>query len=166
MRLRAVDGNVVGIPDPDGRHVNLQFSRWAGCPICNLHVASYRRRAPELADAGIAIVMVFHSPAQDIIDLRGDLPFPLIADPDRILYKRFGVGKSPLFLAHPKAWRAFRREAQQGNKAQRVHGGVLGLPAEFLIDPAGNILHAHYGRHADDSLSVDDILTFTNNARR
>jgi peroxiredoxin len=156
-RLPTVDGGTIDVPHPH-QLTHLYFSRWAGCPICNMHIASYRRRADELRAANISVVMIFHSPAQDIIDLRGDLPFPLVADPDRTLYRAFGVGKSPLFLTHPQAWKAFRREAAQGNKAERVHGGVMGLPADFLIEPNGRLLAAHYGRHADDSLSVDDLL--------
>jgi hypothetical protein len=32
------------------------------------------------------------------------------------------------------------------------------LPAEFIIDPRGRVIAAHRGRHADDSLRVDDVL--------
>ena len=156
-RLRTVDGATIDVPQA-GERTHLYFSRWARCPICNMHIASFRRRAEELRAANIAVVMIFHSPAQDIIDLRRDLPFPLVADPDRTLYRAFGVGKSPLFITHPRAWNALRREAAQGNKAERVHGGVMGLPADFLIEPNGTLLAAHYGRHADDSLTVDDLL--------
>lgn len=75
LAWRAVDGVPVRIPDPAGRVVNLQFSRFAGCPVCNTHLAAYRLRAPELARAGVAVVVVFHSLAADATDLRGDLPF-------------------------------------------------------------------------------------------
>jgi peroxiredoxin len=154
-----IDASPIHIPDLEGRIVHLQFSRWAGCPICNMHVASFRRRAQEIERAGIVEVMVFHSPAQDIRDLRGDLPFALVADPSKVYYKAFGVQQSPFFLFHPRAFRALRSEAKQGNKAQRIHGGVFGLPADFVIDPTGRLIAAHYGQHADDSLSVDQILT-------
>ncbi len=157
---RAVDQSPIEIPDPDGKVVHLQFSRWAGCPICNMHLASYRRRAGDLERAGVQEVIVFHSPEKDIIDLRGDLPFRLVADPTKTCYRAFGVGTSPFFLFHPKAFHAFRTEARQGRTAQRIHGGVFGLPADFVIDPSGRIIAAHYGRHADDSLPVDAVLKF------
>ncbi len=35
---------------------------------------------------------------------------------------------------------------------------MLGLPADFLIDPDGRVLAAHYGTHANDQWSVDDLL--------
>jgi hypothetical protein len=38
-------------------------------------------------------------------------------------------------------------------------GGRYGLPADFLISPEGIVLEAHYGEHADDQWSVDDVLS-------
>ncbi|HEX6392408.1 MAG TPA: hypothetical protein VFZ97_03140, partial [Acidimicrobiales bacterium] len=37
-------------------------------------------------------------------------------------------------------------------------GGRLGLPAEFLIAPDGRITALHYGRHAYDQWTVDELL--------
>ncbi len=39
-----------------------------------------------------------------------------------------------------------------------MKGGRSGLPADFLVDGEGVVLAAHYGTHADDSWSVDDVL--------
>ena len=35
---------------------------------------------------------------------------------------------------------------------------MLGLPADFLIAPDGRVLAAHYGSHADDQWSLDELL--------
>ncbi len=156
----AVDGRSVEIPDPQGRTVHIQFSRWAGCPICNTHLANFRKRAAELEANSIIEVAVFHSPADDIVDLRGDLPFALIADPDKKRYRSFGVRESPLFWFHPRAFWRLISEAAMGRTAERVHGGVFCLPADFIIDGVGTLRAAHYGRHADDAMSVDEVLTF------
>jgi peroxiredoxin len=151
-------GTTTTIPDAGGSLVNLQFSRWAGCPICNMHLASFRSRAREIEDAGVKVVVVFHSPEEDVIELRGDIPFALIPDPDKRYYRAFGVEQSAFFLMSKKAFASLRREAKQGHRAQRIRGGVLGLPASFIIDKNGAVLAAHYGRHADDNLGVDDVL--------
>jgi peroxiredoxin len=153
-----IGGTTVAIPDKGGAIVNLQFSRWAGCPICNMHLASFRARAAELERAGVKVVIVFHSPSIDIEELRGDLPFALVADPQRRYYRAFGVGRSPSALLNRQAFASLRREARQGRRAERVHGGVWGLPAEFIIGPKGEVIVAHRGRHADDNLGVDDVL--------
>jgi hypothetical protein len=39
-----------------------------------------------------------------------------------------------------------------------LHGGPLGLPADFLIAPDGTVLARHYGNHAYDQWSVDQLL--------
>ena len=159
-------GPFTTIPDPHDQMVNLQFSRFAGCPICNLHLASYRKRAAELQQAGIKVVIVFHSPAGDVADLRGDLPFALVPDPDRRYYREFGVGRSPFSLLNSVAFATLRSEAKAGRRAQRVHGGPFGLPADFVIDQTGKVIVAHYGKHADDTLSVDDVLAAAMASRR
>ena len=164
LTCEAIDGRAVSIPDPSTRFVLLCFSRWAGCPICNMHLASYKRRVQELEACGILVVIVFHSPTKDVRELRGDLPFTLVADPEKRLYRAFGVGRSLLFAAYPKAFRALRSEAAQGRKAERIHGGILGLPADFLIDRHGKFIAAHYGVHADDSLDVDEVFSLVHAA--
>jgi hypothetical protein len=43
QRFETISGEQVGIPDPSGL-VHLQFRRFAGCPVCNLHLHSMMRR--------------------------------------------------------------------------------------------------------------------------
>ena len=62
--LTALSGTVQ-IPDPT-RLVHLQLRRFAGCPICNLHLRSFARRHDELVRAGTVEVAVFHSSAEDL----------------------------------------------------------------------------------------------------
>ena len=81
--LTAVDGSKIPIPDPN-RLIHLQFRRFAGCPICNLHLREIVRRHEEIAAAGIREVVIFHSPATELVDY--DLPFAVIADPGKHLY--------------------------------------------------------------------------------
>jgi hypothetical protein len=39
-----------------------------------------------------------------------------------------------------------------------IGGGPLGLPAEFLIAPSGQIKAVKYGTHAYDQWSVDELI--------
>ena len=43
QELNTVSGAAVRIPDPQ-KVVHLQFRRFAGCPICNVHLQSVVRR--------------------------------------------------------------------------------------------------------------------------
>ena len=60
LELTASSGQPVVIPDPAGDFVHLQFRRFAGCPICNLHLRSIVRRYDEIRSHGIREVVVFH----------------------------------------------------------------------------------------------------------
>src|SRR5438552_10101835 len=100
--LESVTGGSIKLPDPN-RLVHLQFRRFVDCPICNTHIANLRRRAHEIEAAGIKEVIVFHSSAKSIRSHQKDVPFVLVGDPKKALYKEFGVEASLRFLSR-KAW--------------------------------------------------------------
>ncbi|MFI6866608.1 peroxiredoxin-like family protein [Nocardia sp. NPDC050406] len=157
---QAIDGTEISIPDPE-RLVHLQFRRFAGCPICHLHLRTVARRHDEIAAVGVAEIVVFHSDAPALRRYQADLPFAVIADPERALYTEFGVDSSPMVVVDPRAWAA----AAKGVLHQRSLTGALGLgedhfgrPADFLVAPDGRVLARKYGSHADDQWPVDEIL--------
>src|SRR5215472_10488575 len=102
-QLTAVSGEPVKIPDP-AKLVHLQFARFAGCPICNLHLRSFVRRSGEIAGAGIREIVVFHSSDEKLRKYESDLPFTLIGDPGKRLYRQFGVESALRALVHPRMW--------------------------------------------------------------
>ncbi|MFG1785069.1 peroxiredoxin-like family protein [Rhodococcus oryzae] len=164
--LTTIGGDRIALPDPSGL-THLQFRRFAGCPICNVHLASIARRHDEIRAAGIREVVVFHSPAEHMRPHQGRLPFAAIADPDKVLYAAFGVGSAARAVLHPSAWTAPLRPRTWAVVAKGVRAGglptphgqtVLGLPADFLIGPDGTVWAVRYGRHAADHWSVDEIL--------
>lgn len=165
--LVSVSGEGATIPDCR-RLVHLQFRRFAGCPVCNLHLQSFRRRFMEIVAAGVREVVVFHSTADELRPYAADLPFPVIADPDKRLYREFGAESSLRALLDPRAWPAIVRgvahsrvaiiAAGQPVPSLTPKGGRLGLPADFLITPDGRLAACNYGRHADDQWSVDDVV--------
>ncbi len=165
--LTTISGSSVSVPDPE-RYVHLQFRRFAGCPICDLHLRSFARRHEELVRAGVQEVVVFHSPVAELKIHASDLPFALIADPEKRLYAEFGVGMSARSLLDPRVWGAVVRgvslrlfEMLLGPKsapALRIIGGRLGLPADFLIASDGAVVASKYGTYAYDQWSVDQLL--------
>ena len=96
--LEAVTGEPIKLPDPN-RLVHLQFRRFVDCPICNTHIAELRGRAREIEAAGIKEVIVFHSSAKSIRSYQKDVPFVLVGDPKKALYKEFGVETSLGFMS-------------------------------------------------------------------
>jgi len=171
--LVTVSGEAVPVPDPD-RLVHLQLRRFAGCPICNVHLQSTVRRHHEIANAGVREVVVFHSTVDELRRYVGELPFAVVGDPTKSLYDEFGVGSSPRSVLDPRAlppalvslvrhgyWR------NRGGKPvanPRPTGGHLGLPADFLIGSNGRIVACKRGIHANDQWSVDEMLAHAYNA--
>ncbi|UJW29134.1 AhpC/TSA family protein [Saccharothrix sp. AJ9571] len=158
-----VDGEPVAIPLA-GRLVHLQFRRFAGCPVCNVHLRSVTRRHAELSAAGVLEVAVFHSPEEELRRHTADIPFAVVADPGKRLYREFGVEAGRRALLDPRAWLPVLRSIATGLlrrdrlPAPKQEHGRLGLPADFLIAGDGTVLAAKYGEHINDQWSVDEVL--------
>jgi hypothetical protein len=165
--LTTIRAEQVGVPAPD-LLTHLQFRRYAGCPICNLHLRSVAQRYDEIVAAGICEIAVFHSSVRDMLPHQGALPFAVVADPERTLYTEFGVESSLRAVLHrramaaplhPAAWAVVARGIRGGGSPLPARGdGVLGLPADFLIASDGMLKAVKYGHHASDHWSVDELL--------
>jgi peroxiredoxin len=165
--LEALSGRV-RVPDAT-RLVHLQLRRYAGCPICSLHLRSFARRHDEIASAGVVEVAVFHSSSKDLAKVHMDQPFAVVPDPERRLYKELGVGTSRSAMANPRVWFAAARAIGSGAATHRGIGtadGSFGLPGDFLICSDGRIVASYRGLHADDQWSVDELLHIVELYRR
>ena len=170
LELTSVASRRVGIPD-ERRLVHLQFRRFAGCPICHLHLRSFVRRHSELEAASIREVVVFHSAKQDLLPYAGQFPFDLVADPDKRVYAEFGVESAARALLDPRAWTSILRgvirslgaivRKKEAIPTLHPKGGRWGLPADFLIATDGKVLARKYGAHADDQWSVEELLALS-----
>jgi hypothetical protein len=96
-----------------------------------------------------------------------ELPFTVVADPGKDLYRTLGVESSPRAIFNPRFWlRVPAVVAQVARTVRRSHraaplrprGGQLGLPADFLFDSRGRVVAVKYGLHASDQWSVDQLL--------
>lgn len=169
LTLAATSGRSERLPDPAGQYVHLQLRRFAGCPICNLHLGSIVARHDEIRAHGIREVVVFHATAAELAKHEIEMPFSLIPDPGRELYRRLGVERGPRSLVSVRALGAAlagltaalgSRSTKRGALGPvKPTGGRFGLPADFLIAPDGKIAALKYGEHAYDQWTVDELLT-------
>ncbi|MFF8411885.1 peroxiredoxin-like family protein [Streptomyces omiyaensis] len=167
--LAPVVGPPLVVPDPE-RAVHAQFRRFAGCPVCHLHLRSVARRHEEIERAGIREVVLFHSPVEELRAHAAHLPFAVVADPGKELYRAFGVEAHRRALLDPRGWPGIVKgvcgataELLRGRgrlPAASQPGGRIGLPADFLIAPDGRVAAAKYGEHIDDQWSVDELLAY------
>lgn len=165
--LNTLTGQRVPVPDR-AQLVHLQFRRFAGCPICDLHLRSFVRRQPELAAANVRLVVLFHSSAEELRKYVTDLPLTLVPDPDKRTYAEFGVMAARRALSDPRVWLSILISVLYVSYRILFHGkrppplttsnGRFGLPADFLIAPDGPVIASKYGEHADDQWSVDELL--------
>lgn len=159
MTLVNIHGVEVSIPNTKSKFTHLQFRRFAGCPICNLHLQTIIQRHKEIEAAGISEVVVFHSPNSSLLLYQGKFPFNVIGDPEKKLYAQFGVGASVFAILDVRSWPAIAKGNSDKNKpTAEPEGGVTGLPADFLINAEGKIVASHYGRHSYDQWTVDELL--------
>jgi len=167
--LLTIQSKVIQVPD-EHRVIHLQFRRFAGCPVCDLHLYEIVRRHDRILAASIKEVVVFHTDRKELLRYADDLPFAVIADPDKQLYAEFGVESGRRALLDPRSWipiaRGVLRSMQtifQGKHVPPVNpqGGRFGLPADFLIASDGLILASKYGSHAYDQWSVDELLALS-----
>jgi len=138
---------------------HLQFRRFAGCPMCNLHIHSFVQRNDELLTRGIQEVAVFHSSRKALLEHFAAAPFALIADPEKSLYAAFGVEASIHSILHPRSWLpAVQGLLRHGMSLPGRGESTLGLPADFLIGKDGRVLACKYGSHAYDQWTVNELL--------
>jgi peroxiredoxin len=161
ISITNIHGLKVSVPDSDGRWTHVQFRRFAGCPVCNLHLQSFVARHREVTDAGVREVVIFHSADSELLPYQGRFPFDVIGDPKKSLYRKYGVESSIWAVLSPRAWPGSVKGNLKKDKPilkGMPNGGILGLPADFLIAPDGIVAAAHYGKHAYDQWSVDEVL--------
>jgi peroxiredoxin len=145
-----------------GRQVLLGFHRFAACPFCNLRVHRLVERHEEFTARGLEVVAVFESPLAAMREAlaRQEVPFAVIADPERSLYKRYGVdGGSVLgLLKAVTRGEDFLAARRLGLPLGSLDGKKTQLPADFLIGPDGRIRVAYLGRDIGDHLPIDELL--------
>lgn len=160
QKLETINSSFIDIPLKT-QLTHIQFRRFSGCPICTLHLQEFVRRHIDLVSNGIREVAVFHSSKSVLLEHEAVTPFAVIADPDKKLYEQFGVEKSITALLHPTAWySATKGLIKVGFRLSEKAESLIGLPADFLIGKDGAVLACKYGKHADDSWSVDEVVAF------
>src|SRR4051794_12885123 len=83
FQLEDVFGNAVVSDQYAGSPLLLSFFRNGACALCNLRVHELIERYPAYRRQGLAVLAVFESPRESILQYVGkqDAPFPIVADP-------------------------------------------------------------------------------------
>jgi thioredoxin-dependent peroxiredoxin len=157
---QALGGRRVNLAALRGRTVLLKFYRFATCPVCNLHLHRFIKDYGALEALGLTTLVLFHSPGVKLDASRRDLaPFSLVSDPDKEIFRAYGVETGWTGMLSPVVMRDYARALMAGFPSGMLtsDGGITGNPADFIVDAEGRIAFAHYGRHYADSLSAIEI---------
>lgn len=174
MRLTAPDkAPEMGLTDVTGRHVEvgvasgrrtlLCFFRDPACPFCNYRVYELTFRFDEFARLGLDVIAVFAADDESVkrFVAKKPRPFPVIADPQSVLYAAYGVqhfsrwGKvKALFTRLPTLIKGLRLVGLAGLRTTNR------MPADFLIDERGRIAETWYGRDAGDRIPLERVELF------
>jgi peroxiredoxin len=156
-------GTPVSLTRLRGRPVLISFMRNAGCPVCNFQVHELLEQADSLKARNIAVVLVYQSSRQNMLEyLSGQsLPFTFIADPDSKLYIRYGIGQS-MGKMMKGMFKGAMGKMQKGKKLFKSpikqDGKSTTIGADFLIDEQGKVVKAHYGEYLGDHLQPAQVL--------
>jgi thioredoxin-dependent peroxiredoxin len=146
--IDSVNLGKVTLKDYRGQKLLLIFSRYFGCPVCQLEfdeLSEVLKFHPELK----VIYVNQSSPESARKFLEGkEVNFPIISalgiGEKYELYELYGVGK-----LNPMALFEILQKARVARKFGKVHGANEGVetqrPANFLIDETGIVLLAEYG---------------------
>ncbi|MBV8389631.1 MAG: thioredoxin-dependent thiol peroxidase [Mucilaginibacter sp.] len=115
------NGNTVSLSDFRGKNVILYFYPQDNTPTCTNEACNFRDNYQSLLSKGFSVIGV--SPdtekSHKKFETKFNLPFPLIADPDRKIVEEYGLWAEKMMFG-------------------RKYMGVL--RTTFVIDPKGMIL--------------------------
>lgn len=94
------NGNVIALSDFKGKKVVLYFYPKDNTPGCTAQACNLRDNYEELINKGFQIIGVSGDSIKSHkkFEEKFDLPFPLIADEDKIILEAYGVWKPKMFM--------------------------------------------------------------------
>ena len=159
--LEDISGNTINLEEFKEKKILLSFYRYASCPLCNLRVSELIQNFEDLKRKGIHIVAFFQSSKDSIMSSVGkqNAPFPIIADPERKIYKKYGIERSWIGYIRGGVSTTMFKALRNGFKIGKMEGWKNLLPADFLIENLV-IKRAYYGKNISDHIPIEEIKEF------
>ena len=163
FEAQTVNGEPIKFSDYKGKALVLCFFRDTARPIRNRRVFELTRNYKSWQKNGIEVVVVFNESPEKVKQFfsKHPRPFPVVADPDLELYKKYGVERvigdkkvSPLLKIPYFLNKLFRGKLAKFNPVGRI------MPADFLIDMDGMVVDCWYGKNELDHIPFDRLEIF------
>jgi len=161
-----IAGKSITLSDYRGKKIHLGFFRNVNCPFCNLRVHQLSKMRDELKAKGVEMLYFFESKPEVIKRSsfhQGVYPIPLIGDPEKRVYKQYGVESSitkMLSTAFAKGTITDFKSGTALNLPADKEATQSLIPADFLIDENFRIHKAHYGSNLNDHIAIEELRQF------
>lgn len=155
FKLDSFNAGTINLAEIIGdQKIVLIFSRYFGCPICQLDLKTLLENKDAIMDKGAKILYITQSGekvAKEFME-KENIDFPVIPSSKDELYKEYGLG-----LMTAGAFTKVRAKLKEATKMGITHGEFEGWekqgPGQFIIDEQGKIIHALKGW-----LDIESIL--------
>lgn len=117
---------------------------------------------------GTSVALLTFAPPSRLADHRAhlELPFPVLADVDRSVYRAFDLGRGPVHrIWNPGTLRLYAKLLRRGRRLQRPTEDTRQLGGDFVIDPAGRLAAGFWPRSPDDRPAIDTLIEAVHRAR-
>lgn len=147
FKLDSYNAGLIDLGELIGKQkIVLIFSRYFGCPICQLDLNILMEAVPEINNKGAKLLYITQSGekvAQEFI-VKYSIEFPVISSSKDELYTEYGLGLMTTG-ALTKVREKFKEATKQGFQHGDYEGWEKQGPGQFVIGEDGNILHERKG---------------------
>lgn len=147
FKIESYNAGMIDLSELIGKQkIVLIFSRYFGCPICQLDFNILLETVPEINNKGAKLLYITQSGEKVAIEYieRYNVNFPVIPSSRKELYAEYGLG-----LMNAGAAAKVRKKFKDATEKGFVHGDYEGWesqgPGQFVIDEEGNITHERKG---------------------
>jgi peroxiredoxin len=159
-------GKEIKLSDFKGKKIILSFYRNVSCPFCNRRVHQIMGNNVRLKNAGVQLVFLFESSNEKLkssVFHQGISPWPIIGDPDKKVYQQYGVEQSTFKMMKTMFVSSLgqaKKDTKELNLPEDKDANMNLIPADFFIDENFRIVKAHYGKHLDDHVDIEELKAF------
>lgn len=159
-------GNEIKLSNFKGNKIILGFFRNVNCPFCNRRVHQIMGNNLKLQQSGIQLVFLFESSSEKLsssVFHQGISPWPLIGDPEKNIYRQYGVEQSTTKMMRTMVSSSMskaKKETKDLNLPSDKDASMNLIPADFFIDEDFKIVKAHYGKHLDDHVPIEALKSY------
>jgi peroxiredoxin len=147
FKLNSYNAGLIDLKDLIGKQkIVLIFSRYFGCPICQVDLKDLLENYEKLQGKGAKILYITQSGekiAKEYIEKYG-IPFPVIFATKDDLYAEYGLGRMGAG-AVTKIPGKLKEAKKLGISHGEYEGWEQQSPGQFVIDLEGKIIHAEKG---------------------